>query len=313
MSSLAFAPNGLPLGGVTADGTLLTIDDYVNPATRIPAVVRQLVADNEGYFIENVFDTPGFTVEGGAIIYTPTFPDDLFLDPLQTLAPRAPGAEAPLIAGKRYEPQVARPESKAGRIEVTDEARQRNQVWDVRNSFEKAANTFADYMQTRGIAALNTAVSAWSRTTTGVNWRTAHSSGLVNVDPTTLPANDFAVVRKQFIADKAGVRPDIVILHENDAFYLDQVMTTPFSAPGVMLDAMLARYGITLLVSPHQTEGTALFAKSRQVGVIAFEKPLDQEYERQATRKTDVFVLEMRPVFVAFDASAVLAVEGIAG
>jgi hypothetical protein len=314
MSSLAPAPSGLPLGGAVIDGTLITVDDYVNPASRIPEIVRNLVADNEGYFIEDVFSTPGFTVQGGAIIYTPTFPQDLFLDPEQTLGSRAPGTEAPLIAGKRYTPQVARPESKAGRIEVTDEAKQRNQVWDVQNSFQKAANSFADYMQARGVQALNDAVTAWSRTTAGVNWRTTHSTGLVDVDPTTLPINDFGVVLKQFRADKAGVRPDTLILHENDAFYLDLVTSGPYMTPGAYIDALLKRYGISnYLVSPHATEGTAIFLKSKQVGVIAFEKPLDQEYERQATRKQDVYVLEMRPVFVAQDASAVLAVTGIDG
>jgi len=313
MSSLAYAPDGLPLGGATVSGTLITVDDYVNPPSRIPEIVRNLVADNQGYFIEDVFSTPGFTVQGGAIIYTPTFPQDLFLDPQQNIAARAPGAQAPLIAGKRYQPQVARPESKSGRIEVTDEARQRNQVWDVQNTFMKAANSFADYMQARGIAALNTAVSAWSRTISGVNWRTSHSSGLVNVDPTTLPINDLGNVLKQFRADKTGVRPDLLILHENDAFYLDLVTSGPFMTPGAYADALLNRYNLRLLVSPHATEGTALFVKSKQVGVIAFEKPLDQEYERAATRKTDIFVLEMRPVFVAQDASAVLAVTGISG
>ncbi len=313
MSTLDFAPSGLPLGGATVDGSLITVDDYVNPPTRIPAIIRDLVADNEGYFIEQVFSTPGFTVQGGAIIYTPTFPTDLFLDPDQSIAPRAPGGEAPLIAGKRYTPLVARPESKAGRIEVTDEAKQRNQIWDVQNSFQKAANSFADYMQLRGIGALNDAVTSWSRSTSGVNWRQTHASGVVNVDPTTMPMNDFGVVLKQFRADKAGVRPDLLILHENDAFYLDLVTSGPFMTPGAYVDALLSRFNLSLLVSPHATEGTALFVKSKQVGVIAFEKPLDQEYERAATRKTDVYVLEMRPVFVAQDASAVLAVTGIAG
>lgn len=313
MSSLAYAPDGLPLGGATVSGTLITVDDYINPPSRIPEIVRNLVADNEGYFIEDIFSTPGFTVQGGAVIYTPTFPTSLFLDPQQTIAPRAPGSQAPLISGKRYTPQVARPESKSGRIEVTDEAKQRNQVWDVQNTFQKAANSFADYMQTRGIQALNNAVSAWSRTISGVNWRTSHSSGLVNVDPTTLPINDFESVLKQFIADKAGVRPDTVILHQNDAFYLGLTTYGPFMTPGTYMRALLDQYNLTLRVSPHATEGTALFVKSKQVGVIAFEKPLDQEYERAATRKTDIFVLEMRPVFVAQDASAVIGVTGISG
>lgn len=309
MSSTTYSPGGMPLGGATVSGTLITIDDYVNPPTRIPQIVRELVAGNEGYFIENVFSTPGFTVEGGAVLYTPTFPTDLFLDPNQSIVARAPGAEAALIGGKRYEPLVARPESKAGRIEVTDEARQRNNAISVRNDFVKAANTFMDFMQTRGLAVLNAAISTWGRSGSGVNWRTAHTTGLIAADPATLPGADFDAVLTQFIADKAGVRPDTVILHQNDASALRQAYSGPFS---MKLHDLLDDYGIkNMIVSPLQTEGTVIFCKSNQVGYILWEKPLDQEYERAVTRKTDVFVLEMRPVFFADDASAVFALTGI--
>ena len=307
MSTTTYAPNGLPLGGATVNGTQITVDDYINPPSRIPEIVRLLTAENQGYFAEDVFSTPGFTVQGGAVIYTPTFPQDLFLDPQQSIAPRAPGGEAPLIAGKRYEPQVARPESRAGRIVVTDEAKRWNQVWDVQNSFTKAANSFADYIQTRAVAVLYNAVSSWSRSGTGINWRQDYSSGLVNADPSQLPGADFDAVMTQFIADKAGVMPDTLILHQNDARYL----RLAYSGPFMSLKELLQDYGLTLRVSPHATEGTAVFLKSKQIGVIAFDKPLDQEYIRDTTHKSDVFVLEMAPVFIAQDASAVWAVTGI--
>lgn len=314
MSSLAPSPGGMPLGGATVSGTLITVDTYVNPPTRIPEIIRNLVADNEGYFAEEIFSTPGFTVEGGAVIYTPTFPQDLFLDPAQSLRPRAPGSEAALLGANLYEPQVARPESLAGRIEVHDEARRRNQVFVVQNQFTRTANTFADRIQLRAIETLNDAVTAWARTIDGVNWRTAHTGGLLNVDPATLPRRDFASVLQQFIADKAGVRPDTVILHQDDALYLEETMDIGVAGvSGGGLDRLLNRYGLTMRVSPLQTEGTAIFVKSKQIGVIAFEKPLDQEYERAGTRKTDVFIVEATPVFVAYDASAVVAVTGIAG
>jgi hypothetical protein len=311
-STLTESPGGMPLGGATVSGTQITVDTYVNPPTRIPEIVRNLVADNEGYFAEDIFSVPGFTVEGGAIIYTPTFPTDLFLDPDKSLAPRAPGSEAPLIGSKRYEPLVARPESIAGRIEVHDEARRRNLVFVVQNDFQKAANTFADRLQSRAIETLNDFIDATSRSTPGLNWRAAHTSGLGAVDPATLPRRDFATVLAQFIADKAGVRPDTIILNQEDALYLEETSEgSPFAQPG-QFQRMLDRYGIkNYRVSPQQPEGRATFVKSKQVGVIAFEKPLDQEYERAGTRKTDVYILEMTPVFVAYDAAAVFALDGI--
>lgn len=72
-------PVANPLGGPTIAGTTITVDMLVNPPTIIPETIRALVASNQGYFIERVFNTPGFTVQGGAIIYTESFPTDHFL------------------------------------------------------------------------------------------------------------------------------------------------------------------------------------------------------------------------------------------
>jgi hypothetical protein len=297
-------PVSQPLGGPDVTGTLITVDEMTNPPTRIPAIIRDLVAANEGYFAEDIFSTPGFTVQGGAIIYNETFPQDFFLDPDQSLGPRAPGSEAPNLAAFRKPPKVARPESWSGNIEITDEARRRNQLPNVQNIFRKAANTFADVIQRRAIETLNAAITDWGRTIAGINWRQTHSQGVTFADPTTLPQMDFGKVMKQFVEDKAGIRPDLLIVNPEDGFYLDLNY-------GDKLQALLDRYGLTMKETPHQTEGQAIFAKSKQIGVLAFEKPLDQEYERLGRRKTDSYTLEATPVPVAIDASSVVRVEGI--
>jgi hypothetical protein len=296
------APVYAPLGGPTVSGTQVTVDVLANTPTQISAVVRDLVADNQGYFAEEIFATPGFTVQGGAIIYEESFPTDHFLDPAGTIAPRAPGSEAARVALNRFAPKIARPESWAGSIEVTDEQRRRNDVTSVQAAFRKTANTFADRIQSRAIEVLNAFVAAASRDISSVNWGAAFTAGVPNADPTTLPQVTFAAVMKQFAADKAGVLPDLLILNQNDAFNLDVVY-------GDKLKALLDRYGLKLRVSPQQTAGKALFVKSKQVGVIAFEKPLDTEYTREGTRKTDVYTLESVPVLVANDASAVLRAD----
>lgn len=297
-------PVAQPLGGPTVSGTLITVDVLTKPATRIPAVIRDLVAANQGYFAEDVFATPGMTVEGGAVIYNETFPEDQFLDPTQSIAPRAPGSEAPRIGSLRKAPKIARPESWSGSIEVTDEARRRNDVIAVQREFRVAANTFADRIQTRAIETLNAAVTAWGRTVSGGNWRAALTSGVVNADPATLPQRDFALVKKQFRTDKVGQVPDLMIVNPEDAFYLDLIY-------GDKLQALLDRYGLTMKESPVVTEGNPLFVVSKQVGTMAFEKPLGQEYTREGTRFTDVFTLEAVPVFVAHDASAIVQLTGI--
>jgi hypothetical protein len=298
------APVAMPLGGAVVNGTEVTVDTYVNPPTQIPGIIRNLVAANEGYFAERIFATPGFTVEGGAILYEETFPEDFFLPEGQSIEPRAPGAPAPRLGATRRKPKVARPESWSGSIEVTDEARKRNQVIGIRRQFTQAANTIADRIQTRAMETLAEAVSDWGRQIEATHgWRIPHEEGLVNTNPAKLPAATFSRVMRQFVEDKAGMRPDLVILNPIDMEVLDIVYAE-------RLDAMFMRWKLTPLVSPMAPEGEPYFVKSGGIGVMAFEKPLTQEQHRLPGFK-DLFELDVAPVLVAFDASAITQLVGV--
>lgn len=293
------------LGGVQVDGTLISVDTYVNPPTRIPGIIRNLVAANEGYFAERIFATPGFTVEGGAIVYEETFPEDFFLPEGQSIAPRAPGAPAPRLGSTRRAPKVARPESWAGSIEVSDEARKRNQVIAVRRQFTQAANTIADRIQTRAMETLAGVTAEWNRQIEATHgWRVKLEGGISFTDPHLLPGATFARVIRQFVDDKAGMRPDLLIVNSIDA----EVLQTIYQD---RLQAMLDLWKLTMLVSPLAPEGEPYFVKSGGIGVMAFEKPLAQEYSRHGERFTDVFSLDVAPVLVAFDASAITQLTGV--
>lgn len=303
-------PVAQPLGGATVSGTTITVDTYVNPPARIPAIIRSLVSDQQGYFAEQVLGTLGAPVNGGAVIVEETFPEDFFLPGGEGPTPRAPGAEAPRLGSTRHEPKVKRPESWSGSIEVTDEARQRNMVISVQRQFTQAANSFADILNRRAIQVLIEAVEGWERKLESkVNWHEAHSEGMVNVDPLKLPAYDIGRVLKQFFDDKVGVAPDTAIMHTTEGLYLDMLYPGNPMVPTV--DSVFSRYGINKIIrTPLMTEGNVLFLKSGAPGVIAWEKPLHQEYTREGIRFTDVYSLECRPVYAMFDASAVLMLEG---
>lgn len=296
-------PVAMPLGPATVSGTTVTVDTYVNPPAQIPGIIRTLVAGNQGYFAEQIFSTPGFTVTGGAIIYEETFPEDFFLPAGKEGGPRAPGAPAKRLGSTRRPIKAAYPESWAGSIEVTDEARTRNKVIAVRRQFTQAANTIANNIQTRALQYLAEKVKEWGREVEGINWHAARPEGLVNVDPFTMPHRDLAMIQKLFAEDKVGVLPDTIILNTEDNFFLDVLYS---SYPNGGLDGMLRNYGINRrLVSPLAIEGAPYFLKSGGIGVMAFEKPLTQEYSRVGERFTDVFSLDVAPVLVAYDASAI--------
>lgn len=300
-------PVANPLLGPTISGTTITVDTLTRPVTRIPAQIIELVSRNQGYFADRLF-RGGPTVVGGAVVYNETLPTDFFLDPTQSIAPRAPGSEAPYVGALRPVDKIARPESLAGTFEVHDEQRRRNDASTIATLITRIANTFADRMQTRALAVANAAVTTWGRSVASVGWAAAAAAagGTVNVARTTQPQAAFALMLKTFENDRTGQRPNIVILNPTDALNL-RLIVGPDN-----LNAFLANYGIDeLLVSPAQTAGTALFLVRGGLGYILFEKPLDTEYQRVATRKTDVYVNEATPVFVAQDASAILAVTGI--
>jgi hypothetical protein len=296
-----------PFGVTTdADGRIV-VDDFTNPISNIPALIREMTRDNQGYWIEDVFNSPGWTLQGGAVAYQVSGPGDHFLPDGSRPAPRAPGSEAPRISGTRRRPIVAYAQNLSASLEVSDEARQDNDVIQVQTTFRQAANTFADIMQGIGEASLAQLVSASSRNVnsgsgTFADWAAADPIYNTNsTDPR--PAEEFARVKRLFVEDKGGVQPDTLIWDPVDAEHFDRVYQG-------MGDDVLRRYGITrVFTTVRATAGVRTYLKSGQVGTLAWAKPFgDPEYTREGTRFTDVYTMDGRFVFVANGADAILQV-----
>ncbi len=306
--AMANSPVAQPLGGATVSGTLVTVDSYVNPPTKIPARIAALAASNMGYFAESILATPGTRVQGGAVIYEIPNLTDLFLPTDQSMTPRAPGAEAPRLGAARGEMKVARPESWAGSIEVTDEARRRNDVLAVTNQFTRAANTITNNIQETVIAALAAFVVEQKRQEESPrNWIEEVKEGMAKADPTKLPFGDFALVENLFITDKSGILPDTIIIHPDDW----ETLITKYAQIGGLampggVKAMLGDFGIDNIVrTVLATKGAPYFLKAGAIGALLFELPISQEQERVARRKTDVYVIEVQPVVVLNEPAAV--------
>ncbi len=312
--SRALAASGVPVNedgypnpfGISqnTDGTALVVDDLVNPPAIIPELVRDFTAENEGYWIEEVYRTPGITVTGGAIRYTETYANDHFLDEDADVAPRSPGAEAPKISGPRRVRKLAFPESWSGSIDVTDEHRRWNQVMEVQDDFRRAGNSLAMHLQKSGEDHLADFVQASARFVQGVNDDFTDWAAAPRVTATDAagarPSAEFARVSRLFQEDKSGVAPDLVIVSPEDAEEFDRVFEG-------QADAVLARYNLRMRVSVRRPVGRRLYVRQGQVGVMAFDKPLGPpEYTREGKRFTDVFTMEVAPVFVANGADAIL-------
>lgn len=303
------APAYAPLGGTSVSGTAITVDMLTTPPEIIPQLVRDFTSENQGYFIEDIYAVPAGQLRGSAVIVTPTLPEDQFLDSAKDIEGRAPGADSPTIGGKRREPVIYRPKSWAGKIEVTDEARRWNLVEEVTNDFRRAANSFADKVQTDGLNAIKDFIASTGRTMSSISWTdaAAASGGVINVARTTQPTATFRAVLEQFIEDKTGVRPDTVIMNQQEGTSLTEVWDDKVAA-------ILARFGITnVYETPEMEAGKAWFVKKNQVGSIRFDKTLEQEYQRgPAGTWKDVYAMEIAPVFALIDAGSILEVTGLA-
>ena len=297
-----------PYGISYANGSL-TVGDFVTPPTRLVDGIVQLTLQNEDYWIigdpGSPFASPNIAVPSGVAQFYVQKRDSLFLPAGQTLRPRAPGAEAPRIGMNIPAPEFAYAESWSGSIEVPDEARTHNDVRLLTRQLQQASNTFANVLQTRGETVLNDFVTAQSLVIDdppGANWAAADPiEQTASTD--ARPAAEFAYVLSKFRTDKMGVRPDTVAVGIDDALAFDTVYG---SGNLQITDSILNRFGLKMRVTQTLAAGTRLYYKSGAVGAVLWEKPLGEpEYTREGIRFTDVFTMEMKPVFVADDATAI--------
>lgn len=292
-----------------ADGQIV-VDDFTREPSRIPEVLRTFAENNEGYWIEDVFNSPGWTIQGGAVVYSVNGVDDHFLQAGADFAPRAPGSEAPHLAGTRRRRIVTAPENLSGRIEVTDEARRTNQLADVQRDFQQAANSFARSLQERGEDALEALITDENRDLTFGDGTFAEWDESPVVNSTTAmpyPGQEFARVQRTFFEERGGVQADTLMWAPEDAELF-------YNIYGERGDTVLMQHGIRrTLRSVRLTAGQRRYLRSGQVGYLAWEKPMDTEEVREGKRKTDVYVLDGSFLFVANGADAILEVRDESG
>lgn len=303
-------PVAQPLGPATISGTTITVDWMVANPTILPGIVRELSAAWRGYFADRIFNFPGTRVSGGIVIAEPTKPNELFLPSGQSLAPRAPGAEAPRVGATRGQPVPYYPESISGSLEITDEAKERNQTWTVSRQLKQISNTFVNTVQLRAIETLKAWTEAESSARTKenkTNWLAAAETEAAKIKGKEAPFVDFKYIEQLFAEDEAGYALRTAILNPSDKFNLEVAYG---SVPG-LLEKFLSDAGVSIFSSPRIAAGEGYFL-AEPIGDVMYEIPLTQETERVGRRKTTVTTFEMRPTFVPQDYLAVWRLTGLA-
>lgn len=292
-----------PLGPPTVSGNTLTVDTALNQPTRITRRIADLTLQR--FIVSQIFAVGG-GVEGGAVVY-----DQATLNELYTTRPVeqvAPGQEFPIVSSDRSVPKVAPVEKWGGKVFITDEARQRNDIVHFNNQITRLANTLVKRINDRAIETLEAAITAMGGALTfvGNDWSAVVTSGTAASSAELWPAADFARAQMLAEVDELGVVYDLWLVNPQEKAQLAVVY-------GSALAEVLAAHGIALFASNRVPAGTAYVVERGAVGEIRVEKPLGTETWREEKTERTWVQSSVRPVMYVTNPYSIRKVTGLAG
>lgn len=296
------APASHPLAPPTLSGTLMTVDLMLQQPTRVTRMIMDLTLQR--FIADLVFSSPG-GVTGGAVVYDQATMNQLYA--ARDVERIAPGAEFPLLTGVQLTPKVASVEKWGGKVYITDETRDRNNIALFMRLMRQVANTIVRKINARCIAELNTAISAFSQTFAGNDWQTVITAGTSASTASLYPLHDFARADQLAEQDELGVIFDLVLLNPQEYAQL----ITIYGATN--LSGFLQFVNKDIYVSNRVPAGTAYFVQQQQVGEMRLEKPLGTETWREQETERTWSQTGVRPVMYVTNPFSVMQATGLAG
>lgn len=299
------APNPIPfpLGAPVVNGTELTVDLALNSPTRVNRRIADLTLQN--FIVTRIF-AQGGTVTGGAVVYDQAVLNELYLD--RDVQYIAPGGEYPIVTSSRQAPNVAKVEKIGGRFDITDEARDRNDIAYYNEQVTQLSNTIVRKANIAAVNKLEAAITALGGAGTygGHSWSAYQPGGTSPTAPNASPGAD--LLRGQYLADvdELGVKYDLLITNPLDAMNLAVGYGDKYAA---MLDAAGIR---EVFASNRVTAGTAYLVARGRVGEIRIEKALRTiTYREEKTDRTWTQA-GVRPVMYVTNPYSIKKITGIA-
>jgi hypothetical protein len=289
-----------PLAAPTMSGAKITVDMMLKNPTRVTHMIMDLSLQR---FISERLLADAGGVEGGAVIYDQTTANELYTK--RDVKQVKPAGEFPIITSERLVPKVAEVEKWGGKVFIPVEARDRNQTATMTNKFRQLTNTIIRKNNQIAMAVVAAAITAGSRTMTGVDWGAVVTGGSSQSNNTIWPGAD--IIRGQTVADteELGVSYDLLILNPVD--YAVLAITY-----GEGLNALLQRLGVNLYVSNRKAQGSGLLAAEQQAGERRTEKPLGTEtWEDKDGRQVTWVQASVRHVMYVTNGFALLQINGI--
>jgi len=292
-----------PFGAPTVDGNSYTVDLMLNEPTRINRYLSDTML--VGYFAERIFPNGG-GVSGGAVVYRQLTKNDLL--PTRRSQIVAPGAEFPEVTFDRAEPKTAQVEKRGGKFKVTDEARDRNDLGELRAETFKLANDIQDQLHTQAIAELEASITAiGSDATLSANsWADATELTLSTENRAAMPSADFAALRRRARTIGLGTRYDLLVVNPQEAEAFEIIY-------GDRAPAVLRANGIEeMIVSNLVTAGSGYAVQEGGVGEVRYESPLNTITYREEGVESTWVKASVRHVFVVTDPYRVVKLTGLA-
>ena len=293
-----------PLAPPSVSGTTITVDTALNQATRITRMIMDLTLQR--FIADRVFASAG-GVTGGAVVYDEATLNELYAS--RDVERVEPGMEFPVITSERQAPKVAPVEKWGGKVWISDEARDRNNIAAFTNQIRQLSNTIVRKLNQRAIEVLEASIAASGQVVVGRNWATASDVG-PDASTTTrqnLPLRDFALAQRMADEDELGVSYTLWLLNPQEYGNL----ITLYGAAG--LRDLLAQMNVNIYVSNRVTAGTAYVVAGNSTGEMRVEKPLGSETWREPNRERTWVQSSVRPVMYVTNPYAVLKFMGLAG
>lgn len=297
-------PVAHPLGAPTVSGSEITIDTLSKQPTRVTKMVMDLTLQR--FLLDRLFTSAG-GVTGGAVIYDQVTENNLYT--ARDVEKVAPGAEFPVLTSARLAPKIATVDKWGGKFDMTDEARDRNDILAFTNHVRQVSNTIVRKLNQYAVAVLTAAISANSRTITGDSWSAAVPNGATPTAPADTPFGNLALAKKNAETDELGIEYDTLLVAPAEELSLLNFAQYDSGK----LRATLAEIGITeLYASNRVTAGTALLVASGQVGEFRVEEPLATESWREQGKQKTWWQTSVRPVAYVTNPFAVVQINGVA-
>lgn len=289
-----------PLGPPTVSGNNITVDTMLNSPTRVTRMIMDLTLQR--FVADRIFANAG-GVSAGAVIYDIAQVNELYAT--RDVEMVAPGTEFPILTSDRQSPAVATVDKWGGKVYVLDEARDRNNSTQLTNQLRQLSNTVVRKINQRAIAILDAAVTAFSRTVTGVSWTTASTTAAGTITPATTPARDFGEAARLAEVQEMGVSYGLWLINPNQYAVLVQI----YGASGLneLLDAM----DVDIYVSNRVPAGTAYVVDGTTAGEMRIEKPLGSETWREPETEKTWVQTSVRPVMYITNPFSILKFTGL--